>query len=158
MPGNAARDPNNLLWQREDGRFTEISVEAGVASMAKSRGAGLVDLNGDGRLDLVVVNRGGPMELYENTTEGAGQYLTVTLKQPAPNLRAVGSTVEILTNRGLQVQEVTIGGGHVSGAAVPLHFGLGNASKAQLRVTWPDGEQSDWMDITDFDRLIEITR
>lgn len=123
MPGNAARDPNNLLWQREDGRFTEISVEAGVASMAKSRGAGLVDLNGDGRLDLVVVNRGGPMELYENTTEGAGQYLTVTLKQPAPNLRAVGSTVEILTNRGLQVQEVTIGGGPC----------LGRGSAAALR-------------------------
>ena len=56
----AAHDPNDLLMGVPDGRFVERSVEAGVASMAKSRGASLVDLDRDGRLDLVVVNRGSP--------------------------------------------------------------------------------------------------
>ncbi|MEN8836605.1 MAG: CRTAC1 family protein [Celeribacter marinus] len=158
MPSNAARDPNNLLVQGDDGRFTETSVTAGVASLEKSRGAGLVDLNADGALDLVVVNRGAPMELYQNTTPDAGTYLDVSLHQVGSNNFAVGATVEILTNRGLQVQEITIGGGHASGQSVPLHFGLGQAEKAQVRVIWPDGEQSDWVEITTLDRWIELSR
>ena len=48
MPEAAALDPNNLLMGSSDGRFVERSVEAGVASMAKGRGASLIDL-GPGR-------------------------------------------------------------------------------------------------------------
>ncbi|MEM7523997.1 MAG: VCBS repeat-containing protein, partial [Pseudomonadota bacterium] len=51
----AENDPNTLLIQGPDGRFVETSVEAGVASPERSRGAALVDLNLDGRLDLAVV-------------------------------------------------------------------------------------------------------
>ncbi|WP_417242590.1 CRTAC1 family protein [Celeribacter sp.] len=158
MPSNAARDPNNLLIQGEDGRFTERSVEAGVASLEKSRGAGLADLNGDGKLDLVVVNRGAPMQLYQNTTTDTGSYLDVSLYQAGANSSAVGSVIEVLTNRGLQTQEITIGGGHVSGQSVPLHFGLGKAEKVQVRVVWPDGEDSDWVEITPLNRWIELAR
>ena len=156
MPSNAAADPNNLLQQRADGSFREISIAAGVASMAKSRGAGLADFNGDGLLDLAVVNRGSPMEVWQNVTQGAGHYLAVSVAQEGVNRRAVGARVELLTNRGLQVQEITIGGGHGSGKDVPLHFGLGDAVKAQLRVVWPDGEASDWLELDRFDRWIEL--
>ena len=36
--------------------------------MDRSRGAALVDLNLDGKLDLVVVNRNAPVEIYQNAT------------------------------------------------------------------------------------------
>jgi hypothetical protein len=42
-------------------------------------------------------------------------------------------------------REVTLGGGHAGGAAVPEHFGLGGAEAVRLRVIWPDGERSDWL-------------
>ncbi|EKE71883.1 CRTAC1 family protein [Celeribacter baekdonensis] len=158
MPSNAARDPNNLLQQRPDGTFREVSIAAGVASLEKSRGAGLVDLNGDGKLDLVVVNRGSNMELYENVTPTTGQYLDVSLVQSGTNKAAVGAVVSVLTNLGLQVQELSIGGGHGSGKAVPLHFGLGNAESAKVQVTWPDGFESDWVELTRFDRWVELAR
>ncbi len=158
MPSNAARDPNNLLQQRPDGTFREVSIAAGVASLEKSRGAGLVDLNGDGKLDLVVVNRGSNMELYENVTANTGQYLDVSVVQSGANKTAVGAVVSVLTNLGLQVQEVSIGGGHGSGKAVPLHFGLGHAVSAKVQVTWPDGVESDWVDLTRFDRWVELAR
>lgn len=57
MPSNAMQDPNNLLIQNPTGSFDEVSVSAGVADMARSRGAAFADFDGDGRLDLVVVNR-----------------------------------------------------------------------------------------------------
>ncbi|PTQ75375.1 VCBS repeat protein [Celeribacter persicus] len=157
MPNNAARDPNNLLQQKPDGTFREVSIAAGVASMAKSRGAHLVDLNGDGRLDLVVVNRENPMELYENVTP-SGNWLDVSLTQPGVNPRAVGAMVEIATNQSVQMQEITIGGSHGSGKAVPLHFGLGTAKTARVRVTWPNGDQSDWVELDQLNRWVQLAR
>ena len=40
------------------------------------------------------------------------------------------------------VQHV-IGGGHAGGQILPRHFGLGAAQVAQVRVTWPDGTQTE---------------
>ena len=144
MPSNAMKDPNNLLVQGADGVFTERSVAAGVATVARSRGAALSDLNGDGLLDLVVVNRRAPMEIWENVSGSAGNWLAVEMQQPGANARAVGAWVELRTDAGVQVREITVGGGHVSGQAGPVHFGLGQAESAELRVIWPDGTVSDW--------------
>lgn len=145
MPGMAMRDPNNLLRQTPDGHFTEVSAEAGVATVERSRGAALVDLNRDGLLDLVVVNRRAPLELWQNATEGAGNWIAVTPRQDGANGFAVGAWVELRCADGrILTQELTVGGGHAGGQAAPLHFGLGDATTAEIRVLWPDGTASDW--------------
>ena len=66
----AARDPNNLLIGQPDGTFVEGAMDAGIVSFARGRGAGLADLNLDGMLDLVVVNRRENVSLWRNV--GAG--------------------------------------------------------------------------------------
>ncbi|WP_093967755.1 CRTAC1 family protein [Actibacterium lipolyticum] len=144
MPGSAMKDPNNLLLQLDDGRFAEGGGDAGVASMARSRGAALVDLNLDGRLDLAVVNRRAPVEVYENVTSDAGQWLLLSLRQPAPNVDAIGAWLEVKTETGVQSRELTVGGGHAGGTAGFQHFGLGDQAEAQVRVIWPGGVVSDW--------------
>lgn len=144
MPSNAMKDPNNLLMQGADGVFVERSVEAGVASVARSRGAALSDLDGDGLLDLVVVNRRDSLEIWQNVSEGAGNWLAVDLRQDGANARAVGAWVEVRTEAGVQVREVTVGGGHAGGQAGAVHFGIGTAETAEVRVVWPDGVVSEW--------------
>ncbi|PWJ19405.1 CRTAC1 family protein [Jannaschia seohaensis] len=144
MPGMAMEDPNNLLMQQPDGTFREASAAAGIATVARSRGGALVDLNADGLLDVVVVNRRAPMELHRNVTPEAGAWLAVDPRQPGGNRRAVGATVEVRTEAGTQAREVTVGGGHAGGSAVPLHFGLGTAEAAEIRVIWPDGTVGRW--------------
>ena len=145
MPGMAMRDPNNLLMQQPDGTFREAAAEAGVATTDRARGAALADLNRDGRLDLIVVNRRAPLELWQNLTEERGNWLSVSLRQPGPNRRAVGAWVELRLPDGRTLsREVTVGGGHAGGQAGPLHFGLGDADGAELRVLWPDGTASPW--------------
>ncbi|MBW4962483.1 CRTAC1 family protein [Sulfitobacter sp. CW3] len=143
MPGMATRDPNNLLVQGNDGRFTEAGESAGIADVARSRGAGLADFDGDGLLDLVVVNRRAPMRLYQNMTQGAGNAASVQLQGAGGNRFAIGARVSISAGDMQQSQQVTIGGGHAGAVALPLHFGLGDADKAQVSVRWPDGSQSD---------------
>ncbi len=157
MPSNAMEDPNNLLMQGMDGVFREASVEAGVASLARSRGAVLADLNLDGRLDLAVVNRRVPMEVYANSTQTEGHWLAVDLRQTGPNSRAVGAWLDLRIGDRAVMREITVGGTHASGVALPEHFGLGAAERAELRVTWPDGTVTEWMPV-EADGTVRITR
>lgn len=145
MPSNAIHDPNNLLMQGPDGTFREVADRAGIATTARSRGAALVDLNSDGRLDIVVMNRRAPLEIWRNATKGTGNWAEIEPVQPAPNRNSVGAWIELRTSGRVQAQEVTVGGGHAGGKALPLHFGIGSASGAEARAIWPDGTASPWM-------------
>lgn len=137
MPGNAMNDPNNLLIQKEDGTFVETAETAGVADTARTRGAALADFDGDGRLDLITINRRASARLYRNETP-AENWLSVLLTQPTGNRYAIGAVVKI----GDQSQQNTVGGGHASGIAGPLHFGLGSADQVEITVQWPDGTET----------------
>lgn len=153
MPGMAMRDPNNLLLQTPEGRFVEHAVDAGIATLDRSRGAALADLDNDGRLDLVVMNRRAPIELYRNTTPDTGHWMKVQLRQDHGNRFGVGAEVKV----GAQTQQLTIGGGHAGGQLVPLHFGLGGQARAKVQVVWPDGFVTD-LGIVDADQTLTINR
>ena len=142
MPGMAMEDPTNLLMQNDDGTFAEAAAEAGIASLHRGRGAALADLDGDGRLDLALVNRRAPLEVWRNVTEGAGGWLSAEPRQPGGNAFAVGAHLEVTAGGRTQVREVTVGGGHAGGQSGPQHFGLGAAGEARVRVIWPDGARS----------------
>lgn len=142
MPGMAMQDPNNLLMQRPDGTFYETAVQAGIASTDRSRGAALVDFDQDGRLDLIVSNRRAPLEIYRNVTLNTGHWITVELQQTNANRNAIGAVMTVTTNARSQVLQQTIGGGHAGGQMLPRHFGLADATQAQVSVIWPDGTKT----------------
>lgn len=144
MPGSAMDDPNNLLLGSADGTFAEAGLEAGIATLHRSRGAVLADLNGDGLLDLAVVNRHVPLELYQNVSSDTGNWLQIDVRQEDINGFAVGAFVEVRADGRLWTQEITVGGGHAGGVSGPVHFGLGAVDTVELRVIWPDGSASDW--------------
>jgi enediyne biosynthesis protein E4 len=157
MPDFALHDPNNLLVQRADGSFAEMADKAGVASTKTSRGAVLADFNADGLVDLLVVNRREPAQIWRNVTQGAGHWLGLTLRQNGSNRDAIGSWVEVQMQGHLQSREITVGGGQASGLLGARNFGLGDLKSAKLRVIWPDGERSDWQ-ILDADHYYLMER
>ncbi|MEJ6710544.1 MAG: CRTAC1 family protein [Amylibacter sp.] len=148
MPGLAMKDPNNLLLQNTNGSFTEVGNIAGLASLHRGRGAALVDLNGDGLLDVVVVNRRAAMEVYQNTTLETGHWISVRLRQFEINRNAIGAWLEVDTGTHIFAREVTIGGGHAGGTLGFEHFGLGSVRTVRLRVIWPDRSESHWVTVT----------
>ena len=157
MEEAAADDPNNLLLGSPDGRFREASVEAGAASMRRSRGGAVIDLDLDGLLDIVVVNRMANVEILHNRSEGAGHWLQIVLRQDGANRNAIGAWIEVRAQGRIQRHEVTVGGGHASGQAGWIHFGLGGAQDAEVRVQWPDGHWSGWQR-TATNRFLPIER
>lgn len=145
MLNSAILDPNNLLIQNSTGKFEEQALSAGVASVAKSRGATLADLNLDGLPDLAVLNRNSAPEIYQNISKPQGRWLLVKFIQAGTNTDAIGAWVEVQANDTSWFREITIGGGHAGGASGYQHFGLGTAKSVSLRVTWPDTVVSDWI-------------
>lgn len=144
MPDFAAKDPNNLLIQTGEGKFTEEGETAGVASTATARGAALADFNMDGLLDLVVVNRRENAQLWRNTTDQAGHWIEIKLRQPGSNRDAIGAWLEVKFGAKVLRREITSGGGHGSGQSGWWHFGLGGMGQAEVRAIWPDGTGDDW--------------
>ncbi|MES0883425.1 CRTAC1 family protein [Roseibium sp. SCP14] len=150
MPDFAAYDPDNLLIGQWNGKFVETGDQAGVDLDRRGRGAGLADFNADGLLDLVVVNRAAPVSLFRNVGQGTsenprplGNWLAVDIRQPGqPNSRAVGARISVKTGNRTVVKEVQVGAGHASGQMGFVHFGLGVAERANVRIKWPDGDWS----------------
>jgi hypothetical protein len=143
MPDFALADPNNLMLQRPDGTFVEVADKAGVASMRSSRGGQLVDLNRDGLLDLVVVNRREGAQVWRNAEPG-GHWVALRLRQDGVNPDAIGTRIELRAGDRRWLRETTVGGGHMSGSLGVQHFGLGAADAAEVRLVWPDGSITDW--------------
>ena len=141
--GYALLDPSNLLMGNPDGTFTEGAVEAGLVNFARARGGAVVDLNLDGMLDLVEVNRRENVELWRNL-RSSGNWLQVKIQQPNGNLDAIGSWLELDLGGRVTSRELTVGGGHAGGQLGWVHFGLGDLTSARLRVIWPDGASSPW--------------
>ena len=148
MPDFAMKDPNNLLLQQGDGKFTEAGDKAGVASVEQARGAALADFNLDGLVDMVVVNRNSPAQIWRNTTTECRPLDRGEARAAGPNRDAVGAWIEIrCEGTPVMRREVTVGGGHAGGQSGWWHFGLGKIPAAEVRVLWPDGSAGDWQPV-----------
>ncbi len=154
MPDHAALDPNNLLLGQPDGTFVESAEAAGLMSFARARGAALVDLNLDGMLDLVVVNRRENVGLWRNVGSGTaaapepmGNWIALRLEQPGANHDAIGAWIEVRIGERVTRRELTVGGGHAGGQLGWIGFGLGDAERAEVSVHWPDGEVGAWIGV-----------
>jgi enediyne biosynthesis protein E4 len=160
----ASRDPSNLFIGQADGTYVEGAEAAGILSFTRGRGAALADFNLDGLLDLVEVNLGAPTVLWRNVGAGTpdsplpmGSWLGLRVTQPGANRDAIGAVVEVRVGDVVQRRELTIGGGHISGQLGPIHFGIGQATSAEVRVRWPDGEQGPWLTVT-ANQYLDIAR
>jgi len=149
MPDFASKDTNNLLFQKPDGTFEEVGDKAGIVTYLAGRGGMLVDFNGDGLLDMVVVNRLGPAKLWRNISAGLGGWLQVRLQQEGANRDAIGAWMEVDLGGRIIRRENTIGGGHASGHLGWLHWGLGKSQDIKLRVQWPNdgGHWGPWQSL-----------
>lgn len=154
MTDFAMKDPNSLLVGSPEGKFTEIADKADFLSFYRARGGSLVDLNMDGLLDGVVVNRQSPAQVWRNLGQGdpargevaqMGNWVALEILQDGPNREAVGAFVEVRIADRTQSREIVVGGGHAGGKSGWHHFGLGVAERAVARVQWPDGEWSSWI-------------
>lgn len=125
-----------------DGRFLEATDRAGetFAEPVVGRGLATADYDRDGDPDVLLTVNGGAPRLFRNgLAEPDRHWLRLGLEGRAPNLDAVGATVELFAGNQVQRRYVRTGASYLSQSEEnPVLFGLGSASQVDsVRVTWP---------------------
>ncbi|GGG99151.1 CRTAC1 family protein [Silvibacterium dinghuense] len=161
LPGEG----DHLFHNNGDGTFTDVSEKAGVSDPTHNYGfsSTFVDVNNDGKVDLVVANDSTPSYLYINkgdgTFEDASFYSGFALNQDARETANMGLAVGDYKNNGL----VDFYTGTFSDDYKPLFENLGNANFSEIspqmhiaEVTYPfltwatgfiDYDNDGWRDI-----------
>lgn len=129
-------------------QFTDVAALVGLDAGDNSRGVTAVDLDNDGRLDLVIANQHGGPSIYHNvpTPSGANNnWIGIRLVGDGKscNRDAFGSRVTLaVPGQPVQTREVQAANGFSSQHDTRVHFGLGGALADSVRVSvrWCGGE------------------
>ena len=137
----AFAQPTVLLHNRGEGRFEPWPNPGALAKLRMAaRGTAVADLDGDGALDLVIVDVDGPVRVLKNTAAGGRGWLEVLPKSGADGRTVIGTRVRVTAAGRRQSQTYRVSASYASGSLVPLHFGLGSEVAApSVEVRWPWG-------------------
>jgi enediyne biosynthesis protein E4 len=130
-----------LYWNQHNGKFKDISLEAGpgITTPFNSHGVAAADFDNDGAVEILVNNSHDAPSLLKNygTHEN---WILLKLMGTKSNRDAIGARVTLYADGHQQLQEVRSGGGYISQSDFRLHFGLGKAAKVdRLEIRWPSG-------------------
>ncbi|EDP69604.1 ASPIC/UnbV domain protein [Flavobacteriales bacterium ALC-1] len=106
-----------------------------------SNGAIYIDLDLDGDLDLVTNNFGETAGLYENTTDGSKNYVTLNFEYKGANKDAIGAKAIVYNNGKHQLKQLFKSRGFLSSLDNKLHFGIDEATTIDsIQIIWPNDE------------------
>jgi hypothetical protein len=140
---NSSYEQLNLLL-RNDGAGKLASVGSasgsGFAIKKASRALAVADLDNDGDLDIVVSNVGGRADVLQNEGGTRSNSILVRTVGSSSNRDGVGARLKLSVGGKTLVREVKAGSSYLAQNDLRVHFGLGNASKAdRLEIHWPGG-------------------
>lgn len=115
-----------------------------VAGTVSSRSSVLLDIDGDGDLDLITNEiNDRPQVLISNLSEKKPiHFLKVKLRGTKSNRDGLGAIVRLTAGGLTQTQQNDGKSGYLSQSSLPLYFGLGEAAKVdRIEVSWPSGRK-----------------
>jgi len=130
---------NVLYRNRGDGTFIDATLGWGGGDTHSGQGAAAGDYDGDGYIDLYVVNSDTSDSLYRSSP-GSNHWLVLRLVGASSNRDGIGARVTVDCGGQAQLREVRAGSGWLSQDSLPVEFGLGTCScVGTVTVVWPSG-------------------
>ncbi len=152
-----------LFRNLANGRFERVGAapNSGLAGAWTSRGMAKGDLDGDGKVDVVMNNFNSAPTVLRNVTESKNHWLSLKLigdpKQKTPR-DAIGSIAWVTIGKLRLRGDVISGAGYASQSDMKLHFGLGEAAKVdKVEISWANGK-SEIVNVNAVDRVWTVTQ
>ena len=141
------RQSGQLFWNcgRDCSQTFRLLPNDRIGDLAQpivGRGASMADIDGDGRMDVVLTQIGGPPLVLKNETATDHNWIRIQLTGKAPNTGAIGARVILSADGQSQQRLVMPTRSYLSQVELPVTFGLGQADQIeQLTIVWPDGSE-----------------
>jgi enediyne biosynthesis protein E4 len=139
--GTSYRQPKVAYYNLRDGKFANITAQAGdtLSELHSGRGMALGDLFNNGHEVALVNNMNETPSLYYNTAP-VGNFISLQLIGVKSNRAALGAQVTFEQDGNKHEKEVRSGDGFISQSDLRVHFGLGKTAKAEkIVIRWPNG-------------------
>ena len=141
-------EPNTLYRGTESGRFELVTPDGGIAGAPRhtSRGLAVGDLDNDGGMDLLVVNRDAAPYLLLNRAPHRGNWIRFrVLTEHDRDAHAATVSATVGTRR--LHRDVQPAASYLSSNDPRVHFGLGEATGVtDVTVSWPGGSRESFGD------------
>jgi hypothetical protein len=149
-----------LLARNEDGRFRDVSDEAGEPFRANwvTRGVAVGDLDDDGDLDLVLNLLDERARVLRNEGGHRGHWLQLRLEGRRSNRDGLGAEVVLTTDSGARRHATArTAGSYLSACDRRVHFGLGAERQVRsVEIRWPSGVVQRLVDVK-ADQILTVT-
>ena len=139
---------NRLYLNAGGAGFLDMSLPSGADVDGDSRSVVAVDVNHDGRLDMILRQAGGtPLIAYENRFPNA-HWLDVTLRGTKRNRTGIGARLTAYVGDRPIIREYYPANTFRSQSPSRVHFGLGTAEQIdRLVIRWPSGDEQEFRDL-----------
>ena len=164
QPSQEYRQPPQLFWNagpESPACFQEhpAGLLGDLGAAIAGRGSCFADIDGDGDLDLLLVQVGGRPLLLRNDQQLGHRWLRIRLRGAPPNRDALGAAVELRAGGRLLRRTVWPTRSYLSQSELPLSFGLGPAGEVEsIEVVWPGGQRQPVPVPEQLDRLLEVVQ
>jgi hypothetical protein len=156
--GVPVEQPNTVFRNLGGAKFQALTAEAGLAEQPPSRhrGSAVGDLNGDGRLDVVVTALSAPAEVWLNDSPGGNHWIEFALEGSKSNRDGIGARIKVVAGGTAQYNQVSFAAGYASSSAGPTHFGLGASKTVDVvEIRWPSGITQELRNVA-ADRIVKV--
>ena len=134
------KEPLLMLRNAGKGQFEKVSESLGpdFTRPIVGRGLATADFDNDGDIDIAVNVRGDYPMILRNDGGNQNHWLEVFLIGTQSNRDGIGSSLRLVSEGFVEVEQAKGGTSYMSASDPRIHFGLGKRNRiGSLEVTWP---------------------
>lgn len=141
--GITYKERKQLFHNERDGTFQEITDTGRLGDLnmpTVGRGLAIGDYDNDGRLDALVSNQNGPVQLFHNQDHSPNHWIEFLTVGTKSNREGRHTRFSFTADGAKQTGTVRAGSSYLSHSDRRVYFGLGRADKIErIEVRWPSG-------------------